>query len=204
MLRDSPKTGSITHSAPTVRTRNYATIVYPESAPPDWMEKLSDAHIPALVSPLHDKDTTADGELKKPHYHVQLLFQSVKSHRQVEAIVAEFGGVGVEVVQDAKAYARYLIHMDHPDKAQYDAQDIVELSGVSFSALTHLKKDELNTLRDMMEYIRINQIDSFAVFADACASAEDDTWLKLISFSRAAYFLKQYISSISWGQRNKF
>ena len=110
MLRDSPKTGSITHSAPTVRTRNYATIVYPESAPPDWMEKLSDAHIPALVSPLHDKDTTADGELKKPHYHVQLLFQSVKSHRQVEAIVAEFGGVGVEVVQDAKAYARYLIH----------------------------------------------------------------------------------------------
>ena len=32
------------------RTRNYATIVYPESAPANWQEILADMHIPALIN----------------------------------------------------------------------------------------------------------------------------------------------------------
>lgn len=52
------------------RTRNFATIVYPESANPGWKEILRDLHIPAFISPLHDMDCNPDGELKKPHHHV--------------------------------------------------------------------------------------------------------------------------------------
>ena len=44
------------------RTRNFATVVYPESAPADWMERLDQYHIAALVSPLHDKDKNPSGE----------------------------------------------------------------------------------------------------------------------------------------------
>lgn len=52
------------------RTRNFATVVYPESAPEDWINKLEELHVAVLVSPLHDKDINPSGEPKKPHYHV--------------------------------------------------------------------------------------------------------------------------------------
>lgn len=53
-----------------VRTRNFATVVYPESAPADWLDIINDLHIPCFVSPLHDQDLDAKGKPKKPHYHV--------------------------------------------------------------------------------------------------------------------------------------
>ena len=61
------------------RTRNYATVVYPESASTDWLEKLSELHVPAFVSPLHDKDVNPTGESKKAHYHVMIMFDGVKT-----------------------------------------------------------------------------------------------------------------------------
>ena len=39
----------------TGRTRSYATVVYPESAP-DFLERLNDLKVPCFVSPLHDKE----------------------------------------------------------------------------------------------------------------------------------------------------
>jgi len=38
------------------KTRYWAFIVYPESAPKNWLSILEDLHMQALVSPLHDKD----------------------------------------------------------------------------------------------------------------------------------------------------
>ena len=32
------------------RTRNFATVVYPESAPEDWINKLEELHVSVLVS----------------------------------------------------------------------------------------------------------------------------------------------------------
>ncbi len=46
------------------RTRNFATVVYPESAPENWMRILEEHRVPALISPLHDKDVDADGKKK--------------------------------------------------------------------------------------------------------------------------------------------
>ena len=37
------------------RTRNYATVIYPESAPDNWMQILSESKIPMFISPLHQK-----------------------------------------------------------------------------------------------------------------------------------------------------
>ena len=93
------------------RARLFATIVYPESAPTDWREKLSALHIPALVSPLHDKDTEEEsGKLKKEHYHVMVYFAGKKSVDSVMKIFDSFGGVGCIVLQSKGGYARYLCH----------------------------------------------------------------------------------------------
>lgn len=48
------------------RTRNFATVVYPDSVntPDDWMDILSEQKVPVMISPLHDQDKNRDDEPK--------------------------------------------------------------------------------------------------------------------------------------------
>lgn len=96
------------------RTRNYATVVYPESAPADWIRLLQEQCVPALISPLHDKDLNTDGTPKKEHHHVMILFDGVKTSEQAQEVFSVIGGVGIETIKCARAYARYLCHLDNP------------------------------------------------------------------------------------------
>ena len=102
------------------RVRNYATIVYPESAPEEWQEILYRHCVPAFISPLHDRDINPTGEPKKPHYHVMLMFDGKKSVEQAQEVFQTIGGVGCEIVKSIRGYARYLCHLDNPEKAQYE------------------------------------------------------------------------------------
>lgn len=83
------------------RTRNFATVVYPESAPADWMDKLPEQLVEALVSPLHDKDVwNADdeaenashrqGEPKKAHWHIVLSFTNPTTYETVKEVELEY------------------------------------------------------------------------------------------------------------------
>ena len=179
------------------RTRNYATIVYPESAPANWQEILADMHIPALISPVHDKDVTADGEIKKPHYHVIIMFGGVKTKKQAKEIIDKIDGVGVEVVNNLATYARYLIHQDNPDKAQYSVSDVVAVSGADYSAITYIPVDDLSIIGEMLKYINDNQITSFAVFTNFCVR-EHLEWLRVLALKKTSYFFKEYMKSLDW------
>ena len=115
------------------RTRNFATVVYPDSAPSDWMDKLDRLHIAAFISPLHDKDMDPDGGLKKSHYHVMLMFESpVEYETRVTPIFAEIGAVGREMVNSARGYARYLCHLDNPEKFQYSPSEVRCIGGADY------------------------------------------------------------------------
>ena len=52
------------------KNRYWTFLIYPESAPKDWKDILQQTFLPVAISPLHDKDLNADGEKKKPHYHI--------------------------------------------------------------------------------------------------------------------------------------
>lgn len=178
------------------RTRNYATVVYPESAPENWKEYLSELHIPLFISPLHDKDINPDGEMKKPHYHVLFMFNSVKSWEQIKPIFEAIGGVGREVVNSARGYARYLCHLDNPEKAQYDTNNVIVFGGADYATVIHLPTDDIKMLKEIYDYIRINQIYSLAQFLDICAVINDD-WFSLVSMSKG-YIVDKYIKSLTW------
>lgn len=178
------------------RSRTHATVVYPESAPSDWRDILAGMHIPALISPLHDRYTNPDGTTKKPHYHVMLMYTSVKSRRQAMEVISQIGGVGDEMVRSQSSYARYLIHADDPDKAQYDAANVIALSGANYEVVAQMSKDE-NTVREMVLYIRDNQITSFADFTELCAMNNEE-WFRVMVSKNKTYFLREYIKSMSW------
>lgn len=179
------------------RTRNFATVVYPESAPENWVEILDSSHVAALISPLHDKDVNPDGSTKKPHYHVLLIYDGVKNFEtQVKPLIQSFGGVGREEINSLRGYARYLCHLDNPEKAQYSTTEIRALGGADYEALIHLPSDDLKMLKDIFEYIRVNQIYSLAELLDICAQNNED-WFSLIAETKA-YIVDKYIKSVQW------
>lgn len=179
------------------RTRNYATLVYPDSAPENWMEIVSELHIPVLISPLHDKDVNPDGTLKKPHYHVLFMFESVKDwDTQVKPIFDSFGAVGREIVNSSRGYARYLCHLDNPEKYQYDHSLVKSFGGADYSAIVHLPTDDAKMIYDMLRFIDVNQIHSFAEFVNRVWYYNRD-WYSLVT-CRFSHLVIEYIKSITW------
>lgn len=100
------------------RCRTWSFVVYPLTAPEDWIQQLKDMNLSFLVSPLHDRD------LKPEHYHVILRFANRKSFEQVTAITSQLHCPVPHRVHDLQAMVRYLCHLDHPDKFRYSTSDI--------------------------------------------------------------------------------
>lgn len=181
----------------TSRARSFATVVYPESAPANWLSVLAESHISALISPLHDMDTNPDGERKKPHYHVLLMFEGVKNFdTQVKPIFDAIGGVGREMVNSARGYARYLCHLDNPEKHQYSPSDVRSFGGADYISITHLPTDEIAQLQEIFNFISCNQILSYAELVDICSKFKPD-WFSTIVMTRTIA-IKEYIKSYSF------
>ena len=123
------------------RYRNWASIAYPESmvSIDEWSEQIKG--IRYIVSPLHDKDKTKEGELKKPHYHVIFIHEAPKSYEQIKQLCDQLKIARPEPVADTAAYARYLTHEDDKNKYHYDRKDIIAY-GVDYEALIRTNADE--------------------------------------------------------------
>lgn len=178
------------------RTRVYATVIYPESAPPDWRERLTQWHVAAIVSPLHDKDTNPDGSPKKPHHHIMMMLENKKSIDQIKPIFDSIGAVGRENIISTRGYARYLCHMDNPEKAQYSTSDILCFGGADYQALINSPSDDLKTLISVFNFVRRNQIRSLAHLIDYCMQYNTE-WLMMITRDKA-YIIDKYIKSSAW------
>lgn len=171
----------------------FAFLAYPDSVPANWIELLGDKHVRAYISPLHDRDINPEGTIKKPHYHVLLQFDSLKSVAQFEEIRDSVGGVGREIVSSGRGYARYLIHRDNPEKAQYKREDIIELSGADWDELTRREADgtkELNAMKDYIDEMDIRWFDDF----DRYCRKHNPTWSELLG-RRYTYAVYTYIKA---------
>lgn len=185
----------------TARTRNYATVVYPESAPEGWQDTLAEMKIPALISPLHDEDVNPDGEIKKAHYHVMIMFEGVKTVEQAEEIFQKIGGVGCEVVQSIRGYARYLCHLDNPEKHPYSEDDVTALCGVDYFGCIGIPTDKYKAIREMISFCNANDILSYHVLL-LYAQEERNDWFRVLC-DNGTYVLKEYLKSRHWAIRHE-
>ena len=151
------------------RVRLWATVVYPESAPDNWLTILRDLMIPCYVSPLHDKDFNADKTPKKAHYHVMLVFEGKKSRAQIEEIVKQFGGVGQENVKSKRGYARYLCHLDNPEKAQYSPDDVLSYGGLDYESDIGIVINKYKVISEMIDFVSANNIFYYSDLCDYAA-----------------------------------
>lgn len=110
----------------TSKDRKFCALLYPDAEDYDCEQALNNlrAAFPRWAFCLHDKDTTDDGELKKPHYHVligtgqsALLISTVANKLAIPSNYIQF-------CDSFRGSVRYLIHLDHLDKYQYSPSDV--------------------------------------------------------------------------------
>lgn len=178
------------------RTRNYASVVYPESAPCNWQDILSEQFVPAFISPLHDKDLNPTGEAKKPHYHVVIMFDSVKTKDQAVDVFSKIGGVGCEVIQSIRGYARYLCHLDNPEKAQYLQEHVRSLCGADYSSVIGLVTDKYKAIGEMIDFCREKNVYSYSDLLEYCRLERFD-WFRVLC-DNGTVVMKEYLKSKSW------
>ncbi len=182
------------------RSRNWTFVLYPESAPSDWLQRLEDLHIQVLVSPIHDKDVNPDKTIKKAHYHIVLIFESNKSFSQIKEIADSFNAPIPQICQSVKGMARYLTHMDNPLKYQYDKADIITMGGVDLAELLKpSSQDRYTMIREMLAFIDTNSIKEFEDILYYAMNEKFDTWFPLLC-DNSAYIISQAINS----KRNRF
>lgn len=174
------------------RSRLWVFVAYPESLPENWLDIISDWHVPCCVSPLHDADVNADGEKKKPHYHIVFQFTGNKTFEQVTQLIAPLNATIPQRVNSMKGQVRYLLHMDNPEKAQYKKEDLKYFGG--FDPDLYLGASEINrhiALREMRDFVQSNCIEYLTDLYDYADRSRPD-WAELLDDS-CSYVMANFI-----------
>lgn len=185
------------------RTRNWSTIIYPRqteqdetTCPDNWADILGELGVKCAVSPLHDKDVNGDGTPKKPHRHVLVAFEGVKSREQAVELFDRIGGVGAEPVNSLYGMTRYLTHMDNPEKAQYSTMDVLTFGGFEYRRYASTKEDEekerVGHIGEIMEIVQNNLIFGFSDLAEILMTERPELFTV---FRKNPYFFAQYLKS---------
>lgn len=170
------------------KSRVFAGIIYPDSAPSDWLDRAKSTHLDMLISPIHDKDVNPDNTPKKPHYHIMALWDNPTTYNNAKNILGNVGVANdhIEYVESTPGMARYLIHRDNPEKAQYDADGVVVLGAIDYEELCSKVQDKRKHIGEMTEYIRDNAVTSFAAFAYHC-QANEPQWFNILTDKNTLY-----------------
>lgn len=184
--------------AKNVKKRNWAMVLYPESAPNDWREILTQTGLQCAVSPLHDKDLNPTGEPKKAHYHIIMCYSGPTSFNVVKALCDDLKQPIPQALEQVRGYYRYLTHKDNPEKYQYSEEEITTVNGFNISDYVDLTKSEVTEIKKRLQMLIRNM--NFIEYSDFMDYLQDnDLSVEYDIASNNTYFFEKYITS----RRNK-
>lgn len=151
-----------------LKGRNWAFVVYPDSLPNNWEEIIIDTGLPMVFSPLHDKDLNPTGEEKKPHYHVICYYENATTSRAVkENVTDKLNGTIPIKLESMTGMYRYHLHLDNPEKYQYDDRDRKFFNGFDVNKVDSLTYTEISKLlQQIQSFIRDNGIIEYSDLLD--------------------------------------
>lgn len=174
----------------SARFRNWAVIGYPDSLPENWISIIQSFHVPVLISPLHQPDEDQinpdePGECAyKLHYHIVWTFDGVQTADQVTAMVQPLNCTKPFRLFSRNGYIRYLIHLDDPQKPQYEKTDIIVMNGA---------EDAFHEAFDIGEYdtqVVISEINDF-ILSTGCSEFAD-LYVESCEHPKWAYVLNKF------------
>lgn len=197
----------------TKRAQFFTFEIYPDSAPKDWLEILEDWHIPMYIS-LHDKDweideKTGEKKPKKAHYHVLVMFDSLKALDCLDELIEAVHGVKPPlhkfIVQNKRSMSRYLSHMDEDGEKKYlyylDVNHkVIAIGGAeSYDELCkgaeETKKAEMNATKDIQDFCERKGIKNVATLLRLCRATDHDEWIEVIR--KYSYFWGMWFRAFS-------
>ena len=180
--------------AKVVKKRNWAFVLYPESAPADWREQLQLTCLQCAISPLHDKDVNADKTPKKAHYHVIVCYSGPTSYNVVKGLTDSLNQPIPQALEQVRGYYRYLTHKDNPDKYQYSESEITTINGFDIAEYVEMTKSEVLAIKqELTNLIREKDIIEYQDFMDYISDNLDKSRFDVAS-SNTIYF-NTYIKS---------
>lgn len=142
-----------------IKARYWATVGYPESLPIDFLDKLRETGLQIAISPLHDKDVNPTGEIKKSHYHLIFAYEGPTTYNNVKSLCDTFNMTIPIKLESVRGMYRYHLHLDNPEKYQYDDRDRILLNGFDSNSVNELTKTEVNKYKkEILTFIVDNDI----------------------------------------------
>ena len=179
------------------RSRNWTFIGYPgDSLPDKYFDILDEMHIQWCESPVHDKDTNLDGELKKAHIHFLVCFEGNKSYSQIEEICNAINATCPKKVSSVRGMVRYFVHADNPEKYQYEKAAIKPHGGIEiesyFAPSAEAKKRFLEEMTDWCEQTHCNEL---RVLMNYAKRKKKETWWDCLTVGGGLYFMNLFLTS---------
>lgn len=193
------------------RHRNYACIFYPEDVSvDDVINYFISRHIQAFISPLHEPDpvveSSAEGEeverLLRPHYHVLMCWDGSIAESSVNNLLAGLHTTKIFPVTSKKAYARYLCHIDDPDKQQFlKPYSVRSTLGGDYPLLIADDAENDKVVMEILEYVKLRHLIYFDQLLNHCMDSEL-TWFKALNKTSNVALITAYMRSMEYRQRN--
>lgn len=188
------------------RARAWTAIVYPDSenTPENWRDILREQLVECLISPYHDKDKNPDGEQKKPHYHIVLSFKNPTTYERACEVFEQVGAVVPPErecrVKDFRQMARYLCHMDQPDKYQYERGEVVSIGAIDYDTLVLSGSDEIDILDDIFKAMDDYALDSYPAVV-RFVRARKPEWKTLV-YRKYTHQISAYAKGLHWEMKD--
>lgn len=141
-------------------------MLYPESIPADWKQRLELISVPIAISPLHDRDkSSVEGQMyKKAHYHVIYVAKNPVTPESVRIKIKRLlGDKSIAKVQIiARSMESMYLYLTHESKDavekkkhKYSKHDIALLNNFDIDRYITLdvedKDDMLNDVCDLID-----------------------------------------------------
>lgn len=142
----------------------FGFIMYPTDDDPDGSKRIARLRLLGLelaISPLHDKDKNGQGEKKKAHWHGIIKSPVKVGYKEMNETIRDITyGPYISKIMSLKGAYEYFIHLNHPEKYQYDKDEIQTYNGFTIEPNAHERKELLAAI--LTEITDDPELDSYS------------------------------------------
>ena len=122
------------------------------------------------------------------------MFDSVKTLEQAAEIFKSIGAIDhCEKISSLRGQARYLCHLDNPEKAQYSMSEVQAFGGADFYSLINLPSSKYGLIREMKAFCEENQIYEYCDLFDY-AIDNNEMWYRCLC-DESTFVMNNYLKS---------
>lgn len=174
---------------------------YPNTMPDNWRDIASKSGYEMLAI-FHDRDVTEEGELKEPHWHVAVRLSHAGTLEDAKEALLQLGvkEPSIQWRDSWRGVARYLCHMDDPNKAQYCPDVVLEFGGADYLSAISRQKDKYRVVAAMQDWVVENDCVSFAELMDY-ARDNDMEWFMALC-DNCSIVMREYVKSRRYDKKD--